>query len=134
MSMARYSLTDIGRTVNAGPPSGCTRPWRASVDICDIFPHTYRRQDRRTPSPGAERILTPIIEAAGTRPPRELDLMAVMKTTRDVRGVGLAIPRPDGPAKVTGQTQYHLPDPREHRAAPAGRPPPARPRGVAHAL
>ena len=32
--------------------------------------------------------------------------MAVMKTTRDVRGVGLAIPRPDGPAKVTGQTQY----------------------------
>jgi CO/xanthine dehydrogenase Mo-binding subunit len=32
--------------------------------------------------------------------------MAVMKTTREVRGVGLAIPRPDGPAKVTGQTQY----------------------------
>jgi CO/xanthine dehydrogenase Mo-binding subunit len=29
-----------------------------------------------------------------------------MKTTRDVRGVGLAIPRPDGPEKVTGQVQY----------------------------
>jgi CO/xanthine dehydrogenase Mo-binding subunit len=32
--------------------------------------------------------------------------MAVMKTTREVRGVGLAIPRPDGPEKVTGQVQY----------------------------
>lgn len=30
----------------------------------------------------------------------------VMKTTRDVKGVGLAIPRPDGPEKVTGQVQY----------------------------
>jgi CO/xanthine dehydrogenase Mo-binding subunit len=29
-----------------------------------------------------------------------------MKTTREVRGVGLAIPRPDGPEKVTGQVQY----------------------------
>ena len=32
--------------------------------------------------------------------------MSVMKTTRDVRGVGLAIPRPDGPEKVTGRVQY----------------------------
>ena len=32
--------------------------------------------------------------------------MAVMKTTREVKGVGLAIPRPDGPEKVTGQVQY----------------------------
>jgi CO/xanthine dehydrogenase Mo-binding subunit len=29
-----------------------------------------------------------------------------MKTTREVKGVGLSIPRPDGPEKVTGQTQY----------------------------
>ncbi len=29
-----------------------------------------------------------------------------MKTTRDVKGVGLAIPRPDGPEKVTGHVQY----------------------------
>ncbi|HEY2993151.1 MAG TPA: xanthine dehydrogenase family protein molybdopterin-binding subunit [Methylomirabilota bacterium] len=29
-----------------------------------------------------------------------------MKTTRDVRGVGLSIPRPDGPEKVTGYVQY----------------------------
>jgi CO/xanthine dehydrogenase Mo-binding subunit len=29
-----------------------------------------------------------------------------MKTTREVRGVGLALPRPDGPEKVTGQVQY----------------------------
>ena len=32
--------------------------------------------------------------------------MAVMKTSREVRGIGLSIPRPDGPEKVTGQTQY----------------------------
>ena len=32
--------------------------------------------------------------------------MSVMKTTRDVRGVGLSIPRPDGPEKVTGTVQY----------------------------
>jgi CO/xanthine dehydrogenase Mo-binding subunit len=32
--------------------------------------------------------------------------MSVMKTTRDVKGVGLSIPRPDGPEKVTGQVQY----------------------------
>jgi CO/xanthine dehydrogenase Mo-binding subunit len=32
--------------------------------------------------------------------------MATMKTTREVKGVGLAIPRPDGPEKVTGQVQY----------------------------
>src|SRR5512132_2564389 len=32
--------------------------------------------------------------------------MSTMKTTRDVKGVGLAIPRPDGPEKVTGQVQY----------------------------
>ena len=29
-----------------------------------------------------------------------------MKTTRDVRGVGLSIPRPDGAEKVTGRVQY----------------------------
>ena len=29
-----------------------------------------------------------------------------MKTTREVRGVGLSIPRPDSPEKVTGQVQY----------------------------
>jgi CO/xanthine dehydrogenase Mo-binding subunit len=29
-----------------------------------------------------------------------------MKTTRDVKGVGLSIPRPDGPEKVTGRVQY----------------------------
>jgi CO/xanthine dehydrogenase Mo-binding subunit len=33
-------------------------------------------------------------------------MATVMKTTRDVRGVGLSIPRPDGPEKVTGQVQY----------------------------
>jgi len=32
--------------------------------------------------------------------------MSVMKTTRDVKGVGLSIPRPDGPDKVTGRIQY----------------------------
>jgi CO/xanthine dehydrogenase Mo-binding subunit len=32
--------------------------------------------------------------------------MATMKTTREVKGVGLAIPRPDGPEKVTGRVQY----------------------------
>jgi CO/xanthine dehydrogenase Mo-binding subunit len=32
--------------------------------------------------------------------------MSVMKTTRDVRGIGLSIPRPDGPEKVTGRVQY----------------------------
>src|SRR5512132_477796 len=32
--------------------------------------------------------------------------MSTMKTTRDVKGVGLSIPRPDGPEKVTGQVQY----------------------------
>src|SRR5262249_52962056 len=41
------------------------------------------------------------------RPPGRLESMATtMKTTRDVKGVGLAIPRPDGPEKVTGQVQY----------------------------
>jgi CO/xanthine dehydrogenase Mo-binding subunit len=33
-------------------------------------------------------------------------MATTMKTTRDVKGVGLAIPRPDGPEKVTGQVQY----------------------------
>jgi len=32
--------------------------------------------------------------------------MSTMKTTRDVKGVGLAIPRADGAEKVTGRTQY----------------------------
>jgi len=32
--------------------------------------------------------------------------MSTMKTTRDVRGIGLSIPRPDGPEKVTGHLQY----------------------------
>jgi CO/xanthine dehydrogenase Mo-binding subunit len=32
--------------------------------------------------------------------------MSTMKTTRDVRGVGLALPRPDGPEKVTGRVEY----------------------------
>src|SRR5262245_34665856 len=32
--------------------------------------------------------------------------MATMKTTRDVKGVGLAIPRADGAEKVTGRVQY----------------------------
>lgn len=33
-------------------------------------------------------------------------MATVMKTTRDVKGVGLAIPRPDGPEKVMGQVHY----------------------------
>src|SRR5258707_6194734 len=33
-------------------------------------------------------------------------MSTVMKTTRDVKGIGLAIRRPDGPEKVTGQVQY----------------------------
>src|SRR5438445_1643257 len=33
-------------------------------------------------------------------------MASVMKTTRGVRGVGLSIPRPDGPEKVTGQVPY----------------------------
>ncbi len=33
-------------------------------------------------------------------------MSTVMKTTRDVKGIGLSIPRPDGPEKVTGQVQY----------------------------
>jgi len=33
-------------------------------------------------------------------------MSTTMKTTRDVRGVGLSIPRPDGPEKVTGRVQY----------------------------
>ena len=33
-------------------------------------------------------------------------MASVMKTTRDVKGIGLAIPRPDGPEKVLGQVQY----------------------------
>ncbi len=32
--------------------------------------------------------------------------MSTMKTTRDVKGVGISIPRPDGPEKVTGRVQY----------------------------
>src|ERR1051326_7717116 len=32
--------------------------------------------------------------------------MSVMKMTRDVKGIGLSIPRPDGPEKVTGKVQY----------------------------
>ena len=33
-------------------------------------------------------------------------MSTVMKTTRDVKGIGLSIPRPDGPDKVSGQVQY----------------------------
>src|SRR5207247_1765625 len=32
--------------------------------------------------------------------------MSTMKTTRDVKGVGLSIPRPDGPEKVTGRVPF----------------------------
>src|SRR5204863_8446045 len=37
---------------------------------------------------------------------KEFGMSSVMKTTRDVRGIGLSIPRPDGPEKVTGRVQY----------------------------
>ena len=37
---------------------------------------------------------------------RDTGMSTVMKTTRDVKGVGLSIPRPDGPEKVTGKVQY----------------------------
>src|SRR5262245_50611512 len=40
------------------------------------------------------------------RRPEELGMASVMKTTRDVKGIGLSIPRPDAPDKVTGQVQY----------------------------
>src|SRR6185436_3489368 len=33
-------------------------------------------------------------------------LMSTMKTMRDVKGVGVSIPRSDGPEKVTGRVQY----------------------------
>ena len=35
-----------------------------------------------------------------------MTMATTMKTTRDVKGVGLSIPRPDGPEKVTGQVPY----------------------------
>src|SRR2546421_8794948 len=38
-------------------------------------------------------------------------MSSVMKTTRDVKGIGLSILRPDAPDKVTGQVQY-VADPR----------------------
>src|SRR5262247_80629 len=71
---------------------GCARP------LAHQFP-------RRLAEPGGERDRRKLIGGPrGT--PKEPDRMAVMKTSREVRGVGLAIPRPDGPDKVTGQTQY----------------------------
>ena len=33
-------------------------------------------------------------------------MATVMKTSRDVRGIGLRIPRADAPEKVAGKTQY----------------------------
>ena len=33
-------------------------------------------------------------------------MATVMKTSRDVRGIGLRIPRQDAPEKVAGKTQY----------------------------
>ena len=33
-------------------------------------------------------------------------MSTVMKTTRDVKGIGISILRPDAPDKVTGQVQY----------------------------
>jgi CO/xanthine dehydrogenase Mo-binding subunit len=33
-------------------------------------------------------------------------MSSVMKTTRDVKGIGISILRPDAPDKVTGQVQY----------------------------
>ena len=33
-------------------------------------------------------------------------MATVMKTSRDVRGIGLRIPRQDAPEKVAGRTQY----------------------------
>src|SRR3712207_7012857 len=33
-------------------------------------------------------------------------MATVMKTTRDVKGIGVAIPRSDAPEKVTGRTEY----------------------------
>jgi CO/xanthine dehydrogenase Mo-binding subunit len=33
-------------------------------------------------------------------------MATVMKTSRDVRGIGLRVPRPDAPEKVAGKTQY----------------------------
>ena len=33
-------------------------------------------------------------------------MATTMKTTREVKGVGLAIPRADGAEKVTGRTEY----------------------------
>ena len=41
-----------------------------------------------------------------TRSQRDDARWRSMKTTRDVKGVGLSIPRPDGPEKVTGHVQY----------------------------
>src|SRR4029450_1448965 len=36
-------------------------------------------------------------------------MSTVMKTTRDVKGIGLSILRPDAPEKVTGVVQYVAP-------------------------
>ena len=33
-------------------------------------------------------------------------MTTVMKTSREVRGIGVSIPRFDSPEKVTGRTQY----------------------------
>src|SRR5262249_40443316 len=44
----------------------------------------------------------------GGRHPRlqeERPMSTIMKTTRDVKGVGVAIPRPDGSEKVTGRVE-----------------------------
>ena len=56
---------------------------------------------------GYTKMITAITEAAAAaRLAEGKATMATMKTTRDVKGVGLAIPRADGAEKVTGKVEY----------------------------
>ena len=57
---------------------------------------------------GYTKMIAAIAEAAQATAAGRLSMTmaTVMKTTREVKGVGLAIPRADGAEKVTGKTEY----------------------------
>src|SRR5712691_5366919 len=97
------------RNADSAFPASSWRPRRCSPRI---RARPRKRSATGSPAtsvaaPATRRCSPQSPRSRAPRPPGRRESMATtMKTTRDVKGVGLSIPRPDGPEKVTGQVQY----------------------------